>query len=61
MTPADAKAAGWHQRRLLAVTGEDFSTTVPERAILTTDPAAGTTMKRGETVNRPHLRRVRKW
>ena len=51
MTPADAKAALAPNDVSLAVTGEDFSTTVPKGAILTTDPAAGTTMKRGETVN----------
>ena len=49
MTPADAKRPRT-ERCGLTVAGEDFSASVPKGAILLTDPAAGTTIKRGETV-----------
>ncbi|MEI2729943.1 MAG: Stk1 family PASTA domain-containing Ser/Thr kinase [Candidatus Nanopelagicales bacterium] len=50
MTPADAKATLAPNDVSLTVAGEDFSASVPKGAILLTDPAAGTTIKRGETV-----------
>ena len=50
MSPAEAKATLAPNDVNLAVAGEDFSATVPKGAILLTDPAAGTTIKRGETV-----------
>lgn len=50
MTPAAAKEALTPNDVSLTVAGEDFSTTVPKGAILTTSPTAGTTIKRGDTV-----------
>lgn len=50
MTPEAAKDSLAATDLQLSVEGEDFSTTVPKGAILSTNPTAGATMKRGETV-----------
>jgi len=50
MTPAAANAALEPDGLVLSVTGEDFSTSVPEGSILSTDPSAGTQMRRGDTI-----------
>ncbi len=50
MTPAAAKEALTPNDISLTVLGEDFSTTVPKGAILTTTPTAGSTIQRGDNV-----------
>ncbi len=50
MTPAAAKEALAPNDVSLTVSGEDFSTTVPKGAILTTTPTAGSTIERGDNV-----------
>ncbi len=50
MTPTAANAALEPDGLTLDVTGADFSTAVPEGAILRTEPTAGAQIRRGDTV-----------
>lgn len=50
MTPTAANAALEPEGLTLAVTGENFSTSVPEGSILSTNPAAGAQIRLGDTV-----------
>lgn len=50
MTPTAANAALEPEGLILNVTGENFSTSVPEGSILSTNPAAGAQIRPGDTI-----------
>jgi serine/threonine protein kinase/beta-lactam-binding protein with PASTA domain len=50
MTPSAANAALAGDELVLDVTGEDFSASVPEGSILSTNPTAGAQIRRGDTI-----------